>query len=48
MKAALLILVPLLLVSCQSDTPAPPATFQEPVPMGTGRVETKTPEEMRR
>jgi len=47
MKAALLLFVSLLLVSCQSDT-APHSSTQEPVPMGTGRVETKTPEEMRR
>jgi len=35
-------------VSCESSPSAPSAyTDQEPIPMGSGRVETKHPSEMR-
>lgn len=42
MKPFFLLLAAAFFVSCQADSPTP-STEEEPVPMGTGRVETAVP-----
>jgi hypothetical protein len=46
MKHVLLILVAFAAVSCQSQSTGPRDDAQEPMPMGSGRMETKIPGEM--